>query len=237
MSETTAVSVPQEQDTQTALTKVPTTGVADIWLDKERFDQAVRVASAFSRTDIVPQNYQNKPENCLIALDVAARMGMSPLTVMQSLYVVKGKPTWSGQACMSMIQGCGKFTDVRLVYTGTKGTENRGCYVEATRISDGEIVEGTEVTLAMARAEGWTSNSKWKNMPEQMLGYRAAAFFARLHCPDALMGFQTAEEAEDVSGNTKPKSTAQRLAAALKVDVTPAVVEQTNSVADALRAE
>ena len=138
---------------------------------------------------------------------------------------------------MSMIQGCGKFTDVRLVYTGNKGTENRGCYVEATRISDGEIVQGTEVTLAMARAEGWTSNSKWKNMPEQMLGYRAAEFFARLHCPDALMGFQTAEEVEDVSGSTKPKSTAQRLAAALKVDTTPATVPVTNSVADALRAE
>jgi len=231
MSET-AITVPQE-DVQVSLNKVPATGVADIWLDKERFDQAVRVASAFARTDIVPQNYQGKPENCLIALDVAARMGMSPITVMQNLYVVKGKPSWSGQMCMSMIQGCGKFADVRLVYTGNKGTDNRGCYVEAVRVSDGEIVTGTEVTLSMAKAEGWLTNTKWKNMPEQMLGYRAAAFFARLHCPDAMMGFQTAEEIEDVT--PKPKSTAQRLADALKADAEP-VENKPMSVADALRA-
>lgn len=231
MSET-AITVPQE-DVQVSLNKVPATGVADIWLDKERFDQAVRVASAFARTDIVPQNYQGKPENCLIALDVAARMGMSPLTVMQGLYIVKGKPVWSGQMCMSMIQGCGKFTDVRLVYTGNKGTDNRGCYVEAVRISDGEVVTGTEVTLSMAKAEGWLTNTKWKNMPEQMLGYRAAAFFARLHCPDAMMGFHTSEEVEDI--NPKPKSTAQRLADALKADAEPAETKPM-SVADALRA-
>jgi glucose-1-phosphatase len=85
----------------------------------------------------------------------------------------------------------------------------------------------------MARAEGWTSNTKWKNMPEQMLGYRAASFFARLYCPDAMMGFQTIEEVEDVSGNSRPKGAAQRLAAALKADTLP-TSEQTNSVADAL---
>ena len=134
---------------------------------------------------------------------------------------------------MSMIQGCGKFADVKLIYTGKEGTESRGCYVEAVRISDGEVVKGTEVTLGMAKAEGWTTNAKWKNMPDQMLGYRAAAFFARLHCPDAMMGFQTDEEVEDV--NTKPKSTAQRLADALKADPAP-TEPSTTSVADALRA-
>ena len=44
------------------------------------------------------------------------------------------------------------------------------------------------------------NGSKWKTMPEQMLKYRAAAFFARTECPEVLMGFQTAEETEDVYG-------------------------------------
>lgn len=64
---------------------------------------------------------------------------------------------------------------------------------------DGDVLEGTTVTMAMAKAEGWTSNSKWRNMPEQMLAYRAASFFARVHCPETLMGVQVEGEVEDSS--------------------------------------
>ena len=85
------------------------------------------------------------------------------------------------------------------MFFGEKGADSRGCRIEAIRVSDGEMVYGTDVTISMAKAEGWMSNSKWKNMPEQMLAYRAAAFFARVYCPDALMGIQVEGEAEDLS--------------------------------------
>lgn len=169
----------------------------NVWNNKAAFDQALRTATMLAKSTLVPQNYQGRPQDCFIAVDMAARMNTSPIFVMQNLYVVKGKPSWAGQACMAMINSCGKFRDVKHVYTGQKGSDNRGCYVTAIRISDGEVVNGTEVTIALAKAEGWTSNSKWRNMPEQMLGYRAASFFARMYCPEAMMGLQTYEEVED----------------------------------------
>jgi hypothetical protein len=127
--------------------------------------------------------------------------------------VVKGKPTWAGQACMAMINACGRFKDVKHIYTGQKGTDSRGCYVTATRISDGETVNGTEITMKMVHSEGWDSNKKWLTMTEQMLGYRAASFFARMYCPEALMGLQTYDEVVDT---TPTKSTASTIADALK---------------------
>lgn len=39
-------------------------------------------------------------------------------------------------------------------------------------------------------------------MPEQMLAYRAAAFFARVYCPEALMGVQLVDEVIDISKDT-----------------------------------
>ena len=214
MSENTAVTV-QEQTDQ-VLSTVPTGQVLNVWADKKAFDQAARVAGMLAKSSIVPQNYQGRPEDCFIAVEMAARMNTSPVFIMQNLYVVKGKPTWAGQACMAMINACGKFKNVKHVYTGTKGTDSRGCYVTAVRISDGETVNGTEVTMKLVRDEGWITNSKWKNMPEQMLGYRAASFFARMYCPEALMGLQTYEEVIDAEPVQKTK--AQELTEALKAE-------------------
>lgn len=185
---------------------VPT---GNVWQDKVAFEQTARVANMLSKSSLVPASYQGNPQDCFIAVEMAARMNTSPIFIMQNLYVVKGKPSWAGQACMAMINACGKFRNVRHVYVGEKGTDSRGCYVTAERIADGETVNGTEINMAMAKAEGWTSNPKWRNMPEQMLAYRAAAFFARIHCPEALMGLQTVEEVQDVTINSTDELTAR----------------------------
>ena len=57
------------------------------------------------------------------------------------------------------------------------------------------------MTIEMAKKEGWyeKTGSKWKTMPEQMLAYRAAAFFARVYTPNSLMGVYVEGEAEDIS--------------------------------------
>lgn len=160
----------------------------------ESFRESYKLASVFAKSSLVPQQYQGKTEDCAIAVDMAERMGVTPLMVMQNLYVVKGKPSWSGQACMSFIKA--KYGDAEPIYTGQRGTDTRGCFVRVTK-PDGEVIEGAEVTIGMAKAEGWMNNSKWKNMPELMLAYRAAAFFARVYCPEILMGVQVEGEVED----------------------------------------
>lgn len=192
--------VPQEQplvpETQGAVTDM-----RNVWQDKAAFDTTLRGAMALSQSTLVPATYQRRPDNCLIAIDLANRMGLTPLVVMQNLYVVNGKPSWSGQACKMLIENCGRFAQVETVYTGTKGTDTRGCFFRAVRRSTGEVIDGVEVTMEMAKKEGWydKSGSKWKTMPELMLAYRAAAFFARVHCPEALMGMTTVEEQDDTA--------------------------------------
>lgn len=161
----------------------------------ESFRSNYKVAQYLAKSNLIPQQYQGKTEDCAIALDMADRMGVSPLMVMQSLYVVKGKPSWSGQACMSFIKA--KYGDAEPIYTGQRGTDTRGCFVRVTK-PDGEVIEGAEVTIGMAKAEGWMNNSKWKNMPELMLAYRAAAFFARVYCPEILMGVAVEGEVDDM---------------------------------------
>ena len=126
----------------------------DMYQNRETMKLAYDAAKLLAASQLVPQTYQGKPENCLIAIDMANRMGVSPMIVMQNLYVVKGKPSWSGQACTSFVNNSGKFRDVKHVYTGTKGAENRGCYLSAVRIADGEQVDGPEVTIEIGKIGG-----------------------------------------------------------------------------------
>lgn len=214
MSEEMTVQNTAQNDVPAVLEQATETGMANVWQNKDQFNQLLRAAQMLSQTSIIPQNYQGKPQDCFLAIEMANRMGVSPIVVMQNMYVVKGKPSWAGQACTMLINSCGKFKDVKHIYTGEKGTPNRGCYVTATRISDGSTVNGVEVTMQMAQAEGWTSNSKWRNLPELMLAYRASAFFARVYCPEAMMGVQTTEEVYDA--DVKPVSVANELTEALK---------------------
>ena len=66
-------------------------------------------------------------------------------------------------------------------------------------MKDGRKVTGPVIDMEMAKAEGWTtkSMSKWKTMPQIMLRYRAASFFARMNCPEMTLGFYTKEEVVD----------------------------------------
>lgn len=183
-----------------------------MWNDTKLMNLAYRTAAMISKSGLVPDTYRNSPENCLIAIDLANRQGLSPMMVMQNLYVVKGKPAWSGSFCAAAINGCGKFSPLEYVFVGDPGTPSEGCYARATRLLNGAQCVSETITMQMAKDEGWLekSGSKWKTMPRQMMMYRAASFFARAHCPEVLLGIQTVEEVQDVNGyepDTAPQVT------------------------------
>ena len=173
-----------------------------MWNDKGMLEESWKAATFLSQTDLVPATYQAKPANCLIALDLANRSGMSPLTVMQNLYIVKGKPSWSGQFIIALVNSSGRYlAPLKPVFVGEKGTLSYGCYMETYGLN-GEKIVSTTVTMQMAKDEGWIDKpgSKWKTMPELMMMYRAGAFFGRVHCPDVLYGLQSVEEVQDLHG-------------------------------------
>lgn len=172
-----------------------------MWNDAKLYNQSLQMAQVLSKSEIIPQSYKNKPADCLIAIDIANRLGMSPAIVMQNSQIVRGNFTWKGSACKAMIDGCGRYRKTRYVYVGEDGKDNYGVYLEAID-NDGDIIKGTPVTMGMAKKEGWyqKDGSKWQTMSDLMLKYRASAFFMRAECASIAMGFLTKEEVEDVYG-------------------------------------
>ena len=164
------------------------------------FEDAQRMAKSLASSTLVPPQFQGQAgfANCLVALEIAHRMRMSPFVVVQNLHIIHGRPSWSSQFIIGLINGCGRFSPLRYEMTG-KG-DTLACTAVATELSTGEELRGPEVSMSMAKREGWAtkSGSKWATMPELMCRYRAAAFFGRIYIPELLVGIQTQEEVLDV---------------------------------------
>ena len=213
------------------------------FFDLESFELTQRMAKMFSTSSLVPAQFRDTVEkynsatrqkelvknpealaNCAIALDMASRLNANPIMVMQNLYVIEGRPSWSSQWIIACVNKSGRFSPLQFRIedlgeqevqyeefawvSGKKQSSikkavirNLVCVAHAKSLDTGEVVESAPVSMELAVKEGWygKNGSKWQTMPEVMLRYRAAAFFGRVYAPDLLMGFQSQEEAEELA--------------------------------------
>lgn len=199
------------------LTK-PEVKTAIVSPESQEFELMQRQAKLFASSPLVPahirgNNVNEGLANCYIALVLAKQMGENPLVVMQNIYIVHGRAGWSASYMIAKANASGVFRGViRFKHSG-EGAK-RTCTASATLADTGETVDCT-VSMEMAAAEGWTKNSKYKTMPDQMLIYRAATFLVRTYCPQVLLGLRTDVEVETmpelVEADVEPASVIERL--------------------------
>ena len=190
------------------------------------FVSVQRMAKALASSTLVPDSYRGEANlgNCIIALELSQRIGASVMAVMQSMVPIHGKPTWSASFLIATVNSCGRFSPMRFRWVGKEGTDDWGCRAYAVEREGNLELVGALVTIAMAKAEGWygKSGSKWKTMPEQMLQYRAAAFWCRAYAPEIALGMHTSEEVHDTQAAQQvvQPSVATTVTSSV-VDVTP----------------
>lgn len=194
-----------------------------VFSSMEAFENAKSMCGALVNSGLVPQDYRGNGNmgNAMIALDMANRMGIAPIMVMQNLDIIEGRPSWKSQFIIAAINSCGLFSPLRFdvvdhgekeVTFETWGQErgqkvrktikvrNLECRATAIEKKTGEVLSGPPVSMETAIGEGWyqRKGSKWQTMPELMLRYRAAAFFGRLYAPHILNGMPTADETIEI---------------------------------------
>jgi len=167
-----------------------------VFLDPAIKNPLWTVAMMLSDSQLVPEHFRGRPADCFLILQAAGRIRVDPLLMLQKTFMVKGKPGFESTFLISLVNTRGGFAHpLRFRYEGEGRT--RSCTAWTTYKESEGTAEAT-VTMAMADGEGWSKNPKYKTMPDQMLAYRAGAFFSRLHCPDVTMGFHTVDELRDI---------------------------------------
>lgn len=204
---------PPQEEMFKQLTQVPASAVLT---DQAALNLIERWAKKYAASaGMVPKTFQNNEANCAIAINIALRLNMDPLMVMQSGYPVYGQWGWLAVFYIASINTSDKFVPGSLAYvTGGEGMKS-WCKCTAISRLTGKTVEGSPVSLEMAHAEGWSTKpgSKWKTMPDHMLRYRAAAFFGREYCSEKTLGMKMVDELHDIidvdkDGNVVPTGVA-----------------------------
>lgn len=175
------------------------------FFDPEQFSTMQRVAKMFAYSELVPDIYKaNIPQgadanavaqaemkamsNCVIALEIASRIGASPLMVMQNLVVIYGRPSWSAKFLISTVNTCGRFEPLQFRFvekgmlgmvdyvdyeynTQTRRKEavkrqfdgrkmiNLECVAYTTKKGREQVLESSPVDIEMAIKEGWFTKS------------------------------------------------------------------------------
>jgi len=183
-----------------------------IWANPDAFDQGQRMAAALAGSSILPDCYRADKaggkqalSNCLMLLSLAQRLQMDPFLVGQNMVPINGRPAFSSAFVIALINQSGRFTPLRFSYSGTG--DARACVASATDVRSGTELAGNPVSVKMAKDYGWygRSGSQWAKNTDQLLAYRAAGWFGRLHCPEVLLGVATREEIVDAVIDIEPE--------------------------------
>lgn len=166
---------------------------------EKAFKLSQREANLLATSDFAPKAFKGNIANCVIAMNLARRFNMEPALVMQNVAIIHGKPSWEAKFLIALINQSRQFTRLHYCYEGKPNDDSWGCHVETQDRATGAELVGPSVTIAMAKADGWyhKDGSKWKSMPQMMLMYRAATFFARIYCPELVLGMQSHDEVID----------------------------------------
>lgn len=194
-----------------AIVAQPHNQVGFNFFDPEQFNTMQRVCKLFAYSELVPDMYKVKYDqipanadentinaikfknqvaehkavaNCMIAIEIATRIGASPLMVMQNMTPIYGKPSWSSKFLIATVNTCGRFEPLQFRFTDKgmcgmvdytdyvwdnatrskkpvakqfdgKKIMNIECVAFTTKKGSNDVLESSPVSIELAIQEGW----------------------------------------------------------------------------------
>lgn len=198
---------------ETAEPRAMVTVGSDLFSDPATFEHAQRVAKVYAASSLIPEHLRGNVADCLIALQIARRLNEDPLTVLQNIYVVSGRPGFKTEYMISRARRSGVFKGPITWRTAGQGDTLAVTAVAILADTGEEIAVTTD--MRMAKAEQWTRNPKYASMPEHMLRWRSAAMLIRLYAPEVMIGVPIIEEVEMAPAQMRDVTPARSIGAAL----------------------
>jgi hypothetical protein len=157
--------------------------------------EAIAFADMIAKSDLAPRDFKGKPGNVLIAMQMGAEVGLSPLQALQNIAVINGRPCLWGDAALGVVQSHPSYESHKEFFEGSG--DGRVAVFQIKR--KGQEWHETRFSVSDAKkARLWGKEGPWQTYPDRMLQQRARGFGMRDKFSDALRGLITAEEAADI---------------------------------------
>lgn len=152
----------------------------------------------------VPKHLAGKPADCMAIVMQAMQWGMNPYAVAQKTHLVNGVLGYEAQLVNAVISSSsaiqGRFHyeyggDWERIAGQKDGRDELGLFIRVGAVLRGEadITWGEAIYLA----DITTRNSPlWKTAPKQQIAYLAVKYWARLYCPEVILGVYSPDEVE-----------------------------------------
>lgn len=193
MSESTAIEPAQEQPRP--VVRSMTMGKRGLAL--ESFEDLYRFSKVINDSGLGPKG-MDVPA-IMVAIQMGAEVGLSPMAAIQNIAVINGRPGLWGDGMLAVCQGSGVFDhsafEETVVDVG-KGEMVASCTMR--RLPGGKV-RTTTFSMSDAKKAGLLGKAgPWTQYPSRMLQMRARSFCARDLFADILRGFDCAEDLRDI---------------------------------------
>ena len=159
--------------------------------------EAMKLADLIANSDLAPKDYKGKPGNVLIAVQLGQEIGLSPMSAIQSIAVINGKPSLYGDVGKALLLSKGfiiEESDIKTI------KEQGFATCKITRLGHPVCVRTFGIDNAKT-AKLWGKEGPWTTNPERQMAWRAFWFAARDIAADVLKGLMGAEEVADYIEN------------------------------------
>jgi len=195
-------------------------------LEVSGMDQMLDICTKISNSEFAPKEKRGKPMECMLAMQYAAEVGLTPMYGLQNIAIINGKPTLWGDALLALAKNHKDFISCEEIIEGTGDAMVATCHIE--RKGDAPTI--SKFSVSDAKTANLWSKAVWKLYPRRMLQMRARGFAVRDAFPDALCGLITREEAQDyptpaLIHNVTPRAAVLEQKAIEGAPVVPELVE------------
>lgn len=165
----------------------------------QRFEIAKRIAHTLAQSNLVPEAYRGRPNDCFVAINMGRELGMGEFQAIQSIAVIDGKPCLYGDGLIGVVRASSKCEWIEEEVS----SDGKTATCRTQRKGDRSPIERS-YTMADAMLAGIDSKPNWRKHPKRMLQMRARAYCLRDAYPDILKGLGVVEEMLDHDNSPPP---------------------------------
>ncbi len=160
------------------------------------FSELVQFAQMAAKSQLVPKEYRNQPEDIMLAVQLGSEVGLRPMQSLQNIAVINGRPAVWGDALPGLCKASPVYDDIIETWENEHEPDALVAVCIAKRHGSSPVTARFSVMDAK-RAGLWTKAGPWQTYPRRMLQMRARSFALRDAFPDVLKGLISVEEALD----------------------------------------